>query len=406
MDIAHPFDYNRGMTMVPLDTLDASSVLARAEGLIEWRREVALQDLELVLDWADLHAGEPPVDVPGGDRLVPVGGDGTPSVRDLCLEELAIARGTHVISTRKAMADALDLRHRLPKLWAATRELACEVWLARKIATLSRKLSADRVGLVDTAVTAALAQAPGRVLAIAEATIIEADTEAHQKKVDEARKQRGVWISGTHPTSDVGENDAGVRTLVARIASADAVWIDATLTRVADALAADPDLRAVHHPDLPEDPSRDELRAAALGWLSRPHDLATLLRTLDDRPEQPSTGRRGHQGTVYVHLHEAALLAGEGVARVEAIGPVLVSHLAELLGHAHIDLKPVIDLNDNRSVNGYEHPTAMRERTHLRTAGDVFPHATGLSRRVDADHPCPTTPADHPARPPIPTTPH
>jgi hypothetical protein len=48
---------------------------------------------------------------------------------------------------------------------------------------------------------------------------------------------------------------------------------------------------------------------------------------------------------VYVHLSEAALRAGSGVARVEDVGPVLLGRLHMLLGdHCSISLKPVIDL--------------------------------------------------------------
>ena len=66
--------------------------------------------------------------------------------------ELAIARGAGEMSTSNLAADALDLRHRMPLLWGAVLDLRIEVWLARKIARMARKLSKDRVGLVDAAV--------------------------------------------------------------------------------------------------------------------------------------------------------------------------------------------------------------------------------------------------------------
>jgi hypothetical protein len=48
---------------------------------------------------------------------------------------------------------------------------------------------------------------------------------------------------------------------------------------------------------------------------------------------------------IYVHLSEEALTAGTGLARVEQVGPVLLSRLQALLGdHCTISLKPVIDL--------------------------------------------------------------
>ena len=77
------------------------------------------------------------------------------------------------------------------------------------------------------------------------------------------------------------------------------------------------------------------------------------------------------------------------MARVEEVGPLPVAELTALLGHARVTLAPVIDLATSTSVNGYEHPQAVKDPTHLRTVGDVFPHATTISRTVDMDHPQP-----------------
>lgn len=362
-------------------------LLDSAEDALRARRRAEVDDLLVALAWADLHGGPPATDVPGGDRLVRLGGDGTPKVRDLCLEELSVARQAHVASTRAAMADALDLRHRLPKVWAAVQELVCEPWVARKVARMSRDLARDKVALVDTAVAAALHQAPSRVLAIAEAKVIEADTAAHEADLAARGRERGVWLGRTTPADPEDPTSGrGSRSLFAKLAAEDALWVDTMIDEVADLLADSPALRAQHHPDLGDDPTRDQLRAAAFGWVARPTELSELL-THGSTSDQ--TEHRRQRSVVYIHLSEAALEAGSGVARAEALGPVLVQRLAELLGHAHIDLKPVIDLNTGASVNGYEHPTAMKERTFLRSLGDVFPHAAGLGRRVDIDHAVP-----------------
>lgn len=91
---------------------------------------------------------------------------------------------------------------------------------------------------------------------------------------------------------------------------------------------------------------------------------------------------------VYLHLSEAAL-AGHGVARVEDLGPMLLTQITRLLRHAHVDLHPVLDLADQTRVNAYEHPHPVKLRAHLRCHGDVFPHATRSTRRLDTDHPDP-----------------
>src|SRR4051794_32136064 len=174
--------------MEPLvtDDLDAAATLAAAEAALMERRAAEVKDLLLALRWADLHGSDPqaePGAIPvryGGDRLVEIGGEGTPPVRDLCVHELAIARRCHSLAARSTMADALDLRHRLPRTWAQVQALSCEPWVAGKVARMTRRLDRDRADLVDTAVADAIGGcSPGRVLALAEAKVIEADTAAH-----------------------------------------------------------------------------------------------------------------------------------------------------------------------------------------------------------------------------------
>jgi hypothetical protein len=58
----------------------------------------------------------------------------------------------------------------------------------------------------------------------------------------------------------------------------------------------------------------------------------------------------------------------------------------------------VIDLNAVHAVDAYEHPTSMRRRTVLRTGGDVFPHSSGGSRRLDHDHVVPYDPLGPPGQ--------
>lgn len=49
--------------------------------------------------------------------------------------------------------------------------------------------------------------------------------------------------------------------------------------------------------------------------------------------------------TLYVHIAQETLQSGLGVTRVEDIGPMISSLVADWLGHCNITLKPVIDLN-------------------------------------------------------------
>jgi hypothetical protein len=68
-------------------------------------------------------------------------------------------------------------------------------------------------------------------------------------------------------------------------------------------------------------------------------------RSLQIMPTPFNPDRARPCAIVYVHLSEAALRAGSGVARVEDVGPVLLGRLHMLLGdRCSISLKPVIDL--------------------------------------------------------------
>ncbi len=363
---------------MPIDELDATAVLAAADGSVRRRRAAELEDLHLVARWADLHADDPRRG-PGGqrawcgpNRLVEVGGDGTPLVQDLCLPELAVARRTHTLSTRAVMADVLDLRHRLPLTWAVVESLACDAWVARKVASMSRSLDCFQIALVDAAVADAIGgESPARVLELAEAKIIEADPATYAARLEDKLRRRFVSLTRS--------DDHGLRHVIAHVEAGAAVWVDAIVDRIADVLADRRDL--VLH--LPTDVGRDELRAEAFGWLAHPERVLELL----ERPEPSAPTRRPRpRAVVHVHLHEAALFRW-GVARVEEIGPLLLDQVRRLLGHSHVTLTPVLDLADMVRVNAYEHPEAVKERTHLRTVGEVFPHANRVSRKVDMDHP-------------------
>lgn len=408
------------MVSGPIDELDPGDTLTGLESVLRRRRAAEVEDLLLVAHWCDLHADDPRDDPrpdptvplpPGSDRLVRLGGEGTPRVRELGLCELGVARGVHTLAARAVAADVLDLRHRLPATWAVFLTGRAEEWLVRKVASMTRELPVTAGGVVDVAAARAVAtQAPGRVLGVVEAKIIEADPVAHQTRLDEARQRRYVSLSRI--------DAVGLRHVVARVSAGDAAYVDAVVARVAELLAARPE----HTGD-----SRDLLRSLAFGWLARPAELLTLLLentdTDTDQPDGPDEPEERHvpravafpadllealrglrpgelrpRVVLYVHLHEAALSGTPGVARVEGIGPCALAQLHELLAHTHVTIKPVIDLAERVSSVAYEHPESIRERIHLTHLGDVFPHATRTSRHVDLDHPVPYDPLGTPGQ--------
>jgi hypothetical protein len=157
-----------------LDELDAPALLTAATDAAAARRAAEVAEMRVAAQWAALH-GEPRGE---RDPMTMPGGEGTPEVREYALPELAMARDTHTATTRALIADTLDLQHRLPLTWARVVELACEPWVARRVATLSRSVPAATVGIVDRAVAAAITgHAPSTVLQIAQAKTVEADPE-------------------------------------------------------------------------------------------------------------------------------------------------------------------------------------------------------------------------------------
>ncbi len=386
-----------------LADVEATALLAESMAAVRDRRRAEVRDLLVLARWADLHAADPTQGPEGavarriGNVLVHPGGEGTPGVQDFCLGEIATARGTGVTATVNALADVLDLRHRLPATWAVCLRAEADVWIARRVAKLSRHLPRDRVGVVDAAVARVLGrEGAGRVLDVAEGTIVGASPELHEERLAEERRRRFVRLSRSDET--------GLRMVIARVEAGEAVWIDATVARVAEILAP-------QHPGL----GADEIRSIAFGHLARPAELLALLleHTEEEQPvpadvAEPADLNRAlalpaalldalrhadltrlrPKAVLHVHLHEAAL-AGSGVARAEGLGPQTLSQLAHLLGRTRLSVQPVIDLSDRVRTTAYEHPESLRNRVHLITGGDYWPFATSTSRQVDHDHPTP-----------------
>ncbi len=372
--------------------LDAAAVLAATDGLTSEQRAREVHLAQLVLQWADLHGDDPGEGrALGSDQLVAFGGEGTPRVRELCWAELAIAMRCGLISVKHFAADVLDLRHRLPRVWQAVQELRLPLWVGRKVAAMSRSLGEDAVGVVDVAVAAAVDQAPGRVLAIAEAKVIEADVDAHRARLAADAAKVGLRLAQRRPGDAVDGVDGEPATLrmTLKLPPGTALGFGETVDVVADALHDQLD------PDERERITRGELQTQAIELLSNPAAAATFLEQVhspDPSPDpQPLPRPKRRPAILYVHLSDLVLGgSADGVARVEGIGPMLLDQLAELLQHREIDLQPVIDLNHSHAVNGYEHPTLVKHRTLLRMLGDAFPHSTNLGyRRLDHDHPAP-----------------
>src|SRR6478672_295653 len=101
--------------------LDPSAVLELARDNERELPEREFLKLQLAAHWADLHPAtqDTGVETFGGAALLAdesLGGDGTPLVAAFTPEPFALAVGMSPSAGAQLIADALDLRHRLPML--------------------------------------------------------------------------------------------------------------------------------------------------------------------------------------------------------------------------------------------------------------------------------------------------
>ena len=125
-------------------------------------RQRECEVLVLAAAWADVHDLDPtaPGYEPLVERAVGYGGDGCPDVSEYAVHELGALRGTSSGTAEQLVADALDLRHRHPRLWARVRAGEVRAWQAVHVARTCHHLSREAAGLVDLAVTGHLGQLP------------------------------------------------------------------------------------------------------------------------------------------------------------------------------------------------------------------------------------------------------
>jgi hypothetical protein len=141
----------RRFGLARIEEMHPSDVLA---DLVTTRRETNLsqvRELQLAAQWADLHGTIEafPSGGPGCERLITVGGDGTPQVGEFAPAEFGAVLGLSTVSGRNLIADALDLRHRLPRTWARVQEGTVTVTSARRVAYATRELPAQAAARVD-----------------------------------------------------------------------------------------------------------------------------------------------------------------------------------------------------------------------------------------------------------------
>jgi len=362
--------------------------------------------LQLAATWADRH--EPPVGSPYGptvERACCYGGDGTPEVAEFCAGEFAALQGVSFSVGRAIIADALDLRHRLPKLWTQVVAGQVRAWTAQRVAQATRPLAWAAAGDVDDAIAGLVEAVPWpRFERILLAAILEADPVLAAQRAKRARPERCVWAS---------QGEDGLKMLVARADAGDLTWFMAAVNRLADILAARGDT----------DPLGAR-RAQAVGWLARPAEALALLSSHSqdpDRhgrdpdaegeaasPEDPEVAAekahtsldvRGPFGVADLtrgrprvvlnfHLSDAALSEGGGLVRPEHSDPLTMDQLRTWLAPTgcRVHVRAVVVPRHLEPVDGYEIPHRIRFATRLREVAEIWPFGSCTAAAMDLDH--------------------
>jgi hypothetical protein len=243
---------------------DAAATLSLVGQAHRQVREQECALVELAAHWADLNHpdSQPPSTgkpMPGAEQARQLGGQGTPQVLEFAAAELGARMETTVGSARAVMADALDLRHRLPELWRLILTGQVASWRARKVAQATRHLSRDSAMQVDAAVAPSIVGLPwGRFETLLTAKIIEADPKAAEEQAKIWEAERFVRAGRT--------SQSGLKLLIAKANAGDVIWFMATLNRIAEILRLQGDMD-----------SADVRRSKAIGILAQPALALQLL---------------------------------------------------------------------------------------------------------------------------------
>ncbi len=271
-----------------------SQVLDRAVAAQAARRRADAEVLDAALAWAHAHVMTPDDDpglvagwrsdtihTPGtpaalfGERPLPLAGAGTPLIAEFAVIELAAVLDQSYEATLALLGDALDLAHRLPRLWALVRELRVPVRLGREAARASRDLSPDAAAHADRLLAWQPRRLnPHRIGVLVHEARLYADPDRAIADHDDALAARRVEVHHD-------EGAPGTSAVFMTLDTADAVSFDHTVSTMAATMRS-----LGHHGDL------GVRRAHAVGLLADPQKALDLLAASRRRRPRPKGARR------------------------------------------------------------------------------------------------------------------
>lgn len=379
------------MTAALLEHLQQPDPLLEAEVLRKAEREAQCRILLAAVDWARLNDAahfDPASSGDGSEQLIRIGGEGTPLIGEFAPAALAGRLGYSPHTARMLMADALDLAHRLPRIWRRVRDLEAIPSYARLVARKTRDLTAEQAGYVDHQVVRYVDGRVGwtKLETLVEAAVIRADRESAKAREEAAAKERFVKTTRAWQ---------GMQGLYVRADVAAITMVMARINHFAQVLA-----------DLGDPRDVDARRVTALLFLANPAEALKLLARHRDRQRRDAKppaeeaepvideGKLLPGVWMFVHVLTGTLADDTSVARIEGVGPVTTDWVRTHLGEqVKFRITPVLDPLGQAPVAAYEIPERHREGVRILTPSDIYPFAGSASRSQQIDHTqewCPT----------------
>ncbi|MCW2815428.1 MAG: endonuclease [Nocardioides sp.] len=333
--------------------ISSDPLLAAVRASRDEDARVQVVTLNAVLDWAAAHPASASdvvelLDV-SEEPALHLAGPGAPMVGEYSALDLAHSLGMSTDGGLAYLGKALELRHRLPRLYARVVRLEVAVWRAFRVAEQTTSLPMGGALFVDAKIapflhTCSFAQVD-RTVEAARAQFDPAEAERLRIQAAEHRHAT-VWLDAARTTGTVE--------VTATLDAADALDLEQALRDGAQTLA-----------DLGSTETLDVRRSQALGEMARGQQSLDLGRGV----------------TISAHLDatDVALLDNTQT-------PVLVQQVKDWCQSAgtKVTVKPVIDLQANPSTDAYRPSDAIREHVVLRDRTCVFPDCR--RRKVDLDH--------------------
>jgi hypothetical protein len=259
------------------DDLSAGELLSAIRERKATEERAAADQLVLAAAWADLHPPESIHDaaafaVPGCEHEEPIAGEGAPLVAEFCVAELGGVLAISSTAAKKLIGHALELRHRLPRLWAQVHAGAVPAWRARAVAEVtihtSPALTREAAGFVDSQVAAVAGRVGSAQL---DRLVAEAIKRYDLAVADPTADPEDGYLSVDPRHVTVHDQDvhyAGTMRIEAEVDIPDALDLDRALAHHAQVQQA-----------LGSGLPLDARRAKALGELARTQTALDLLST-------------------------------------------------------------------------------------------------------------------------------